>query len=288
MNLKDIRRRVRSLIREPRENYILDDELRDWANDASFEATKEINYPWKEMTLYGVAGQTDYDYPADFQTLHPLLVSFFNKRKLDKFGMQWLEKEYPEFQRSGNVTQPMEFYARFEDKISLHQPPALVASGTATAGSALANLLDTAADFNSDYVGHAIQNTTDGSQGLITAVDSATDLTATLSDGSLNVWAENDTYTINMSGSIPYVYTEADMLEDADTTKISIKFPYLIIYRILPMAEIKCFRVSSAKKEQDRAERWEKLLTTELVKSRSIVNRYIRGRHDRSIPPGEW
>ena len=285
---------LKNIIREPKENYVKDDELRDWANDASFEATKEINYPWKEMTVYGVAGQTDYDYPTDFYTLHPLLVSFFNKRKLDKFGMQWLEKEYPEFQRSGNVTQPEEFYARFEDKISIHQPPALVASGTATAGSNGTTLYDTSADFQQNYVGHAIQNTTDGSQGLIVSVTSSlpaasTELATTaLTGGTNDVWAENDDYTINMSGTIPYVYQEDEMTENAHESKMAAKFPYLIIYRILPMAEIKCFRMSSSQKEQDRAERWEKMYGAELVKSRSIINRYIRGRHDRSIPPGEW
>jgi hypothetical protein len=288
MNLLNIKKRVRSFIREPKENYIKDKELNDWINDANFEATKELNYPWKEMILYSVAGQSDYDYPTDFHTLHPLLSSFFNKLKLDKFDVQWMEREYPDFQKASNVDQPEEFYARFEDKISIYPPPSLIASGTATAGSATDNLLDTAASFVSTYVGYAVHNTTDGSYGLITAVNGDGDLTAALTGGTNNVWAENDEYTINKSGTVPYVYKEADMTEDAHESKVAAKFPYLLIYRVLPMAEIKCFRVSSSQKEQNRAERWEKLYTAELIKSRSIVNRYIRGRHGKSKVAGEW
>ena len=282
MDLKNIKRRVRSLIREPQENFILDDELRDWANDASYEVTKEINYPWKEMTLYAVEGQADYDYPADFHTLHPLLLPLINDWKVDKYSIQWLDRYYPVWPKSGNVTQPLEYYVRFMDKVSIHPPPALIASGTATAGSNGTTLYDTSADFKQDYVGHAIQNTTDGSQGLIETVTSSlpaasTELSATLTGGTNNVWAEDDTYTINMSGTIPYVYQEVAMTEDTHESLVAKKFPFCIIYRILPMAEIKCFRVSSSQKEQNRAERWEKLYQTELVKAKNTVNRLIRG-----------
>jgi hypothetical protein len=288
MNLKNIIRRVRSLVREPQENFIRDEEIRDWANDASFEITKEIHYPWKEQTIYCVADQVDYDLASDFHAEHPLLDFYLNKQKMDKYDVQWMEREYPDFLKADSVTQPDTYYFRNIDQISIYRPPQLVASGTDTTGSGAAVLNDSAAEFASSYVGHAIQNTTDGSQGLITAVATENQLTAALTGGTLNVWSLADAYTINLSGTFPYTYKETDMTDDDDETLIAAKFPYLILYRILPMAEIKCYRLESSSKEQNRALRWESLYNTEFVKAKNTVNRMIRGQHGRSIPPGEW
>jgi len=290
MNLLNIRKRVRSLIREPRENFLLDSEIADWANDASFEATKDINYPWKNQIIYGVADQSDYTLATDFHSVHPLLNFMFNNQKLDKYGVKWMEKEYPNYLTASSVTQPEQFYFKSIDEVSIFPPPKLVASGTDTTGGGAAVLNDSAASFSSDYVGHAIQNTTDSSYGLITAVASTTQLTAALTGGTNGYWDLADAYTINLSGNLPYVYKEDDMAEDIDESKVAAKFPYLIIYRILPMAEVKCFRAasSSASKEINRTERWEQLYQVELAKAKNTIHKYVRGHHSRTIPPGEW
>jgi hypothetical protein len=88
MNLKSLRTRIRSLCREPRENFLRDDELNDWLNDASFEATKDLSYPWSEMVLHGVEEQADYTFPTDFVRLHNLLDVFFGKKRLTKRTVQ--------------------------------------------------------------------------------------------------------------------------------------------------------------------------------------------------------
>lgn len=288
MDLQTLRKRARSLIREPRQNIVLDDELTDWANDASYEATKDINYPWKFQTIYGVADQADYNLASDFFDIHPLLDFMFNKQKLDKHSVQWMEKEYPDYLKANSVTQPEEFYFKAADQVSIYPPPALVASGTDTTGSGTTTLNDSAASFISDYVGHAIQNTTDGSEGLVTSVASGTQLVCTLANGTNNTWTIGDAYTINLSGSLPYVYKEADMVDDDDESLLAAKFPYLILYRIMPLAEIKMYRVSSSQKEQNRAVRWETLYATELVKAKSTINKLLRGQRDRTVGPGEW
>lgn len=288
MDLENIRKRVRSLVREPRENFILDDEITYWANDASFEATKDINYPWKNQTIYGVGDQADYDLASDFHAVHPLLDFMFNKKKLDKHGVKWMEKEYPDYLSASSVSQPEQFYFKSMTQVSIYPPPSLVASGTDTTGSGTTTLNDSAASFVSSYVGHAIQNTTDGSYGLITSVASGTQLICTLTGGTNNTWTLADAYTINLSGYLPYVYKETDMSDDTDESLVAAKFPYLIIYRIMPLAEIKCYRTASSQKEQDRAQRWEALYQVELAKAKNTIHKFIRGHHDRTIAPGEW
>src|SRR3990172_10835208 len=187
MNLLALRTRIRSLCREPRENYLLDSEITDWINDASFEATKDSGYPWKEMTLHGIEEQADYSYPSDFIKLQPLLDVMFAKKELTKKTEKCLQTEFPDYQSATGVDFPEYCYTRFFNKLSIYPSPKLVASGTATAGSGTSTLIDSSASFASSYVGHSIRNITDGSNGLITAYISATQITAALSGGTNNV-----------------------------------------------------------------------------------------------------
>ena len=288
MNLLALRTRIRSFVREPRENFVSDAELIDWLNDASFEATKLINYPWKEQILYGVADQADYSIPSDFYTVHPLLDVMFGKKKLDSYSVQWLEKEYPDYPLATGVEYPERYYMRYVDKISLYPPPSLIDYGTATSNTGTSTLIDSAASFPSSYVGHAIHNTVDGSYGLITSVVSETELVAALSGGVNDFWSLNDTYTINRSGTVPYVYKEALMSADTDESLVAARFPYLVIYGAIPIAELKTYRAESSSKEILRAQRWEQLYLAELAKAKSTIHRFIRGKHSRTISPDEW
>ena len=71
-------------------------------------------------------------------------------------------------------------------------------TGTDTTGSGTLVLNDTAATFITDgiKVGMGIANTTDGSVGEITAVNSEIQLECTLSGGTLDVWTISDAYDI--------------------------------------------------------------------------------------------
>lgn len=283
MDLKSMRARVRSIIREPRENFVTDDELNDWINDSSFEATKDLNYPWQEQTLHGVEEQVDYDYASDFIKLHPLLDVFFNKKKLHKLGVKWLESQCPDYQTTDGVDQPSNYYTRFRKKISLYPPPKLQASGTATAGSVTSTLVDSSAAFSSAYIGYSIRNVTDGSNGLITDVASTTSLTAALSGGSLNVWTAADTYKINRAGTVPYVYKEATMADEDSESIIAAEFPYLIIYRVASIAYLKVNQAESAAMTQVNIKRYDDLYSVEFVRAKGQVVKQIRGYMGRTI-----
>lgn len=288
MELSAIRKRVRSIIREPRENFVKDDELNDWANDASFEATKDLNYPWKEQTLYGVGDQADYDFESDYVKLHPLMNVYFDKKKLTKFGDKWLEDQYPSHRDADSVDNPTHFYIRYRNKISLHPPPKQQDSGTATAGSALTTLIDSSASFASSYVGYAIQNTTDSSYALITAVTSTTELTADLTGGTNNFWSVGDAYTINKAGTVPYVYKETAMSSDTDESIIAAEFPYLIIYRVVIVAYLKAYQADSASMIKAKSDRYDTLYANEFARAKRQVNQHIRGHLTRTRSPATY
>ncbi len=68
--------------------------------------------------------------------------------------------------------------------------------GTHTGSNNASTLTDSGASYTTDeYVGYTIYNTTDGSQGLITA-NTATTITAILYGGTENDWDTNDVYVI--------------------------------------------------------------------------------------------
>lgn len=287
MNLLEARTRIRSLLREPRENYVRDDELTAWINDMCFECTKDLLYPWKEWTLHGVEEQADYTVPTDFIQVHPLLNVMFGDERAEKRDVVWLERTDPNYRSASGVDYPDYFYTRFYNKLSIYPPLKLIASGTATAGSGTTTLIDSTASFTSSYVGHSIRNITDGSNALITAVTSATQLTAALSGGSDNNWTSNDTYKINRAGYVPYLYKETTLAENTDTNIMITQFPYVVIYRVMPMADLKCYRTDSASQMAARIDRFDKLYQVEYLRAKKFVSEQIRGHANRTISPSE-
>lgn len=284
MNLGELRTRVRSLIREPRENFIRDDEMNAWFNDMSFECTKDLLYPWKEWTLHGIEEQYDYTVPTDFLGFHPLLHVMCGDERIEKRDPIWLEHTDSNYLSASGVDYPDYFYFRFYNKLSLYPPLKLLASGTATAGSAGTVLVDSAASFTSDYIGRSIRNLTDGSNGLITAVTSATQLTATMSTGAWNV---GDTYKINRVVYVPYYYREETMTEDDDTNVMVTEFPWLVIYKVIPLADIKAYRNDSASQMQARIQRFDQLYSVEYGRAKKRISELIRGHDTRTVSPSE-
>lgn len=90
------------------------------------------------------------------------------------------------------------------------------AEGTADAGGSSTTLIDADAGFDSSMIGYRIDNTTDGSSSIITAVNSTTELecSAGLSAGTDNTFSEDDEYEIyNHLQSTSKTLTEAVELE---------------------------------------------------------------------------
>ena len=87
-----------------------------------------------------------------------------------------------------------------------------VGTGVTTLDASGTNLIDTTANFTDavldPQIGDIIQNTTDGSWGVITSIDGATSITHTpLTGGTGDDWAVSDVYSIN---AIPYDLNAAD------------------------------------------------------------------------------
>ena len=82
-------------------------------------------------------------------------------------------------------------------QIETHVDDAYLASGTHKGADGGLEAYDQGADFKSCgiTVGRAVLNTTDGSDGLVTAVTEDS-FTCTLSGGSNNTWSNGDTYEI--------------------------------------------------------------------------------------------
>jgi hypothetical protein len=84
--------------------------------------------------------------------------------------------------------------------VSTHKDDSPIAFGVHSGATGL-NLINKLGYFKTCgiTVGRAIYNTTDGSNGLITAVTDTT-ITCTLSDGINNEWTDGDAYEIYITG----------------------------------------------------------------------------------------
>ena len=74
--------------------------------------------------------------------------------------------------------------------------------GTHDGPDGASTLTDSSVSFTDALVGLIIDNPTDGSSGSISAVNSATNLSVTLSGGTDNDWDIDDGYTIAVAGGI--------------------------------------------------------------------------------------
>ena len=74
--------------------------------------------------------------------------------------------------------------------------------GTHDGPNNAATLTDASASFSDDWVGLTIDNNSDHSMGLISAVNSPTNLSVTLTGGTDNDWDTGNTYTIAVAGGI--------------------------------------------------------------------------------------
>jgi hypothetical protein len=279
MNLLELRTRLRTWLHDPDAEFYTNTELNEWCNTASFEATKDINYPWKEWTIQGAVDTVAYTLPSDFIRLHPLYNVLFYQDKVDKRDIKWLEHEYPQYQLASGVIQPDYFYHTLPTNICLYPPPAAITSGTATTGASGSTLVNSAASFVSSYVGYTIANTTDGTSGTISSVTNSTTLVSSISG-----WDVGDEYTITPTGTSTYVYKETTMSSDAHTTLVATNYPYLVLYRAMQNAEIK--QDDDTPKHRD-LQWWESKYLAEAVKARSILNRFIRGHGGRTVSPVE-
>jgi len=128
MNLLALRTRLKSWLQDPDGQFYTNTELTEWCNSATFEATKDTNYPWKLNQTSSVAGQAAYTLPSDFIRIHPLMNVYFRSRKINKRDHKWIEYTYPEYRSASSVDYPEYYYHDLTTTITLYPPPDAVYS----------------------------------------------------------------------------------------------------------------------------------------------------------------
>ena len=176
----------------------------DYLYEAALTTADRINAFSTSATITTVADDLDYYLPADFLKLY--LTDKTNRSFIkynngsDDYFIYF--KPYEEIILADNddsVAIPSEF--------SIIDAPALTQiTGTTTSAGAVANgectLTDTAGGFSTATVnvGDFVQNTSDGSHGIILAITSTTALVTALFGGTNNDWTSGDAYIINPQG----------------------------------------------------------------------------------------
>ncbi len=270
MNLGQLRTKILGFLGESQERFFV--EIDDWINDNSFEITKELNYPWKKQEETAVADQADYAVPSGFIKIFPLLPAYYDGNKIDLVSVGMLDRDYSGWRNFTATT-----------------------NGTTRTGTTGATLIDTTnANFKAIMETRVITRLSDSATGLVDSVDSTTQITTT----GITDWSVGESYSITYPASgtpdkyysdlpsyislyVPpddtltflyyYVYKETAMSADASTNLVATNYPLTIVYKTVWDCEMKrgATDVTMA--------RWENAYVGELLKSKGLVNRQLRG-----------
>lgn len=194
---------LRNLINESSGSGFLDTRT---SYDFLWEAATALSQRLRNLTatqsITTVADQTDYTLNADF--LEVFLMDTENRRVL-KYNNgttnDWLiEKDYNEIIYEDNTTSTAapSFYAVIDD--TQDSQVSGTATSTAAQSGGIATLTDTAGDFSDVSAGDVVHNTTDGSDGIVTAKTSSTVLSCALFGGTNDDWSSSDAYIIQPQG----------------------------------------------------------------------------------------
>ena len=174
----------------------------DCLNQAACDFVRETAALTNVVDITIAAEQAVYDLPHDFLALY---AKDKRRRLVAKYETEdtvyWpVCSTYEKIFRA-NKTDAQDVPARFAilDADVQSDPVTGTATGDGTAASGLARLTDASADFVSASVapGDLIANDTDGSDGVVIAVNSASALDAALFGGTRNDWATGDAYTLS-------------------------------------------------------------------------------------------
>ena len=279
MVYSELKAKIRGLIQEPTSDFYT--EVNAWINDASFEATKDVGFPWKEKTQAVTKDQADYDLPADFIRLEPMLPSYFNRERIYKKSLSQLIEIDPNY-RSATSGTPDTFYIYLPSKISLYVPPTSDKSGDSTAGSTGTTLKDSLASFVSSMVGDAIVSGV--YSGTITVVTDANTLTAQLYevDGvTPHDWSVGMEYITMNNFIYPYTYKETAMAADGSTTLIATRYPDLIIFKVAALCTMKAS--DGGTNCERKIARWENKYNQKVAEVRSEIAVLLHGNHETTL-----
>lgn len=200
MDGKELKRRLRQLLNEDSDSEWLDTRTTfDFLYEAAEEFVNKTHCLKGSQTITTVADQTDYNLNVDFLKLFLKDTSGNYRIKYgDNSFIVWKEENDIIYgNRTTSVSLPDAF------TISNADLPSSV-TGTATsigaATGGLSVLTDTAADFTNVEAGDSINNTTDGSSGVVLSKTSTTVLETALFGGTADDWSSSDAYTIQPQG----------------------------------------------------------------------------------------
>ena len=203
MDGKDLLRRLRQLLNEDSDSGWLDEQSSyDFLYDAAVEYVDRTACLRTSQSITTVADDEAYDLKPDFLKLYLRNKSGDFYIKINDGSNDYFStfKDYEDIYYQNNTTSiaiPSHF------TIIDASIPSQV-TGTATSSGAASNgectLTDSAADFSDVEAGAVVNNTTDGSNGIVLSKTSTTALVTALYGGTDNDWDSSDAYVIQPQG----------------------------------------------------------------------------------------
>jgi len=196
MDGASLKRSIRQLLNEDSDSGWLDTRSTfDFLYEAATDFTERTHCLKGSQEITTVADQTDYDLNADFLRLY---LKNSNNDLLIKWGddnfIKWTDYGKIQYRnRTDSVNIPDGFTIT---NASLPDQATGTATSTGASTGGKSTLVDSAGDFTDVYLGGSINNTTDGSAGVVVAINSTTSIDVALFDGTANDWTIADAYVI--------------------------------------------------------------------------------------------
>jgi hypothetical protein len=171
--------------------------------DYLYEAAKELGTRTKALTasttITTVANQANYDLPADFNCLYVTnslneFVLKLNDGSSD-FWLNWMSYERVKLNSHATAI-PVPPSFSIVDKQTAETNITGTATSTTASSGGLSTLNDTTAPFAGVSAGDKIYDTTDGSEGIVSAKISNSALATAMFNGTNDFWTSGDAYVI--------------------------------------------------------------------------------------------
>jgi hypothetical protein len=170
--------------------------------EAATELAKRTKVFQKTQTITTVAGTAGYDLEPDFVELwirksDEVPVIRINDGTNNTFIPE-AARGYDDIVMGDLSSTSAAIADRFAiiPNVSLESQITGSATSTAAVSLGIATLTDTAADLTTVKPGDYISNTTDGSDGIVTAITSTTEVDTALFGGTNNDWTSGDSYVV--------------------------------------------------------------------------------------------
>lgn len=199
MDGSDLTRRLEQLLNEESGSSWLDSRTTyDYLYEAAISLVDRTGCLKSTQSITTVAETAEYNLSADFLRLYlrnnneELVIKYNNGS--DDYFLPW--KDYEDIIYGNETTStPLPGYFSIIDAALPSQVTGTTTSNGAATGG-LSTLTDTGGDFSDVEAGDIVNNTTDGSSGVVISKTSSTVLSTALFGGTGNDWTSSDAYVI--------------------------------------------------------------------------------------------